>query len=53
MLEQLQLDILLRSSTETTRIEVVEQQIDGSIKVITDIQEITKPDQLQVATFRG
>ncbi len=44
---------LLRSSTEKTRIELVEQQPDGSTKVITDIQEVTNPDQLRVVTFRG
>jgi hypothetical protein len=44
---------LLRSSTETTKIEVVEQQPDGSLKVVKNTQEITDPEQLQVVTFRG
>ena len=44
---------LLRSATEKTKIEVVEQQPDGSTRVVDDIQEVTNPNQLQVATFRG
>lgn len=44
---------LLRSSTEQTKIEVIEQQPDGEAKVITDIKEVALPDQLMVATFRG
>ncbi len=44
---------LLRSSTEQTKVEVIEQQPDGEAKVISDIQEVTLSDQLMVATFRG
>ena len=44
---------LLRSSTETTRIDVVEQLPDGTLQAIYDIQQVTNPHALQVATFRG
>jgi hypothetical protein len=44
---------LLRSSTEKTRLEVVEQQADGSMRVVSDAQDITNPNALLVATFRG
>jgi hypothetical protein len=44
---------LLRSSTEKSKVEVIEQQLDGQIRVITDIHEVKLPDQLMVATLRG
>ncbi len=44
---------LLRSSTDKTKIEVIERQPDDSVRVVSDIEEVTHPDQLQVATFRG
>ena len=43
---------LLRSSTNKTRIEVVEAQEDGAIKIIKDATEVVSPDRLLVATFR-
>lgn len=44
---------ILRGYTEKTRIEVVEQQPDGSTRIVNDVQQITHPDSLLIATFRG
>ncbi|MDQ5886059.1 MAG: hypothetical protein QG628_456 [Patescibacteria group bacterium] len=43
---------LLRSSTKQTRIEVVEMQEDGKVKIVKDVTEVSSPDQLVVATLR-
>ncbi|MCX6727459.1 MAG: hypothetical protein NTX11_01435 [Candidatus Saccharibacteria bacterium] len=42
---------LLRSSTNNTRIEVVETQEDETIKIINDVTEVSSPDRLLVATL--
>jgi hypothetical protein len=44
---------LLRSSTQSTKIEIVEMQTDGQPTVVRSVSEVTLPDQLHVATFRG
>ncbi len=44
---------LLRSSTEKTRVAVVERQSDGSLLIVNDIQDVSDPTALQVVTFRG
>ena len=43
---------LLRSSTGSTKVAVVEMQPDGTSRVITDSKEIRYPDQLHVASTR-
>ena len=44
---------LFRSSTKSTRIEVVETQPDDSTRIVTQIDDITDPSRLMLATFKG
>ena len=45
--------LLFRGSSRKTKFEVVEELPDGSVKVVSDAQQISNPDRLQVAVFRG
>jgi hypothetical protein len=43
---------LLRGTKRRRSIEVTEQLPDGTAKIVSDISEVTNPDQLRITTFR-
>jgi len=44
---------LSKSSVKSAQIFVAERQSDGDCKIINDIKDVSQPDQLVIATFRG